>query len=97
MAYKIEVLRLAAIEIIEAFDWYETQKESLGFDFLDELDQFYKTLLRNPHTYSYYEKPVREGKIKHFPYTVVYELFDETIVIYSVFMAKQDPAKKRTK
>jgi plasmid stabilization system protein ParE len=97
MAYKIEIRPLAATEIIEAFDWYEIQKENLGFEFLDELDKFYKTLLRNPDTYSYYEKPVREGKIKRFPYTVVYELFDETIVVYSVFMAKQDPIKKRTK
>jgi len=47
-------------------------------------------------TYAYYDKPVREGKIKRFPYTVVYEIFDKTIVIYSVFMAKQNPSKKRT-
>jgi hypothetical protein len=39
---------------------------------------------------------MRQGKINHFPYTVVYEIFDKTIVIYSVFMTKQDPHKKRT-
>ena len=97
MAYKLEIRPLATIEILEAYDWYELQREGLGLDFLDELESFYESMYRNPKTYSYYEKPIREGKIKRFPYTVVYEIFNTTIVVYSVFMAKQNPAKKRTK
>lgn len=96
MQYKIEFRPLATIEIIEAYDWYELQREQLGLDFLNELDIFFERLLDNPKIYSYYKKPVREGKINRFPYTVVYEIFDTTIVIYSVFMAKQNPEKKRT-
>ena len=72
------------------------KKKDLGLNFLDELEKFYNTLILNPKTYSYYEKPVREGHLKRFPYVVVYEIFENTIVIYSVFMAKQNPAKKRT-
>jgi len=94
--YKIEVRPLATLEIIEAYDWYESKKVNLGVDFLNELEVFYKSLLINPQTHSYYEKPVRQGQIKRFPYTVVYEVFDMTIVIYSVFMASQNPSKKRT-
>lgn len=68
MPYKIEIHPLAAIEIFEAYDWYEQQKEGLGIDFLNELDAFYSQLLRNPYAYSYYEKPVRKGKIDRFPH-----------------------------
>ncbi len=96
MQYKIEIRPLATIEILEAYDWYELQKEGLGLDFINELENFYNNLLRNPNVYSYYEKPVREGKLSRFPYTLVYEIFETTIVIYSVFMAKQNPTKKRT-
>lgn len=96
MTYFIELRPLAVIEIIEAYDWYQLQQEGLGNEFLNELDNFYKTLLRNPYTYSYYEKPVRQGKLKRFPYVVIYEVFGDLIVIYSVFMARQDPQKKRT-
>jgi toxin ParE1/3/4 len=96
MPSKIELRPLATIEVIEAYDWYELQREGLGLEFLNELDVFYASLQRNANTYSYYEKPVREGKMNRFPYTVVYEVFETTIVIYSVFMAKQDPSKKRT-
>ena len=96
MVYKIEIRPLAAIEILEAYDWYELQREGLGTEFLIELEAFYITLQRNPDTYSYYIKPVRQGVVNRFPYTVVYETFDEIIVIYSVFMQRQHPDKKRS-
>ena len=95
MVYKIEIRPFAALEIIEAFDWYETQQVGLGLKFLAEIELFYSTLLVNPYVYSYYEKPVRQGLLKKFPYQVVYEIFDEKIIIYAVFMTKQNPSKKR--
>lgn len=96
MQYKIEVRPLAVVEIIEAYDWYEQQRGGLGMEFLNELDVFYSRLLRNPNTYSYYDEPVREGRINRFPYTVVYEVVETAIVVYSVFMVRQNPDKKRT-
>ena len=97
MQYKIEIGALAVIEIPEAFDWYELQQAGLGLDFLNELDVFYNSLFINPKTHSYFEKPVRQGKINRFPYLVVYEIFESAIVVYSVFMARQNPDKKRIK
>ena len=43
MFYKLEFRPLATLEIFEAYDWYELQREGLGLEFLDELDEFYKT------------------------------------------------------
>lgn len=63
MAYKIEIRPLATMEILEAFDWYESQRDGLGVEFLDELQTFYTSLIRNPKSYGYYDKPVRQGKI----------------------------------
>ena len=68
----------------------------MGIEFLMELEVFYTSLQRNPDTYSYFQKPVRQGSLDSFPYTVVYETFDKIIVIYSVFMYRQDPDKKRS-
>ncbi len=95
MQYEIEIRSLATIETLEAYDWYEQQREGLGLEFLNELEKFYSILLHNPNTHSYYQRPVRQGKINRFPYTVIYEVFKTRIVIYSVFMGKQDPIKKR--
>ncbi|TDW95943.1 type II toxin-antitoxin system RelE/ParE family toxin [Dinghuibacter silviterrae] len=96
MHFKLEIRPLAAIEIWEAFDWYELQRDGLGAEFIDELDAFYTSLLRNPTSYSYYDKPVRQGKMSRFPYVVVFEIIDDSIIVYSVFMTSQDPGKKRS-
>ncbi len=96
MLFKLEIRPLATLEVIEAYDWYELQRDGLGLEFLDELEQFYKSLLRNPNSYSYYDNPVREGKIPRFPYTVVFEVIDTSIVVYSVFMTSRDPSSKRS-
>ena len=95
MAYKLEIRPLAAMEVLEAYDWYELQREGLGIEFLDELEMFYTSMLRNPTSYGFYDKAVRQGKMNRFPYVVVFEVFDESVVVYSVFMTKQDSSKKR--
>jgi hypothetical protein len=66
MLYKLEIRPFATLEIMEAYDWYESPSEGLGAQFLSELESFYRTLLRNPFTYSYYDKPATQGKIKRF-------------------------------
>jgi toxin ParE1/3/4 len=48
MAYKLEIRPLAAMEVLEAYDWYELQREGLGSEFLEELEMFYTSILRNP-------------------------------------------------
>lgn len=95
MVYKLEIRPLATMEILEAFDWYDLQREGLGGEFLDELEAFYTRLLRNPTSYGFYDKPVRQGRIDRFPYVVVFEIFNESVVVYSIFMTRQYPGKKR--
>lgn len=43
MSYKLELRPLATLEIFEAYDWYELQREGLGLEFLDEVEEFYKS------------------------------------------------------
>jgi hypothetical protein len=40
MAHKLEIQPLATMEVIDAYDWYELQREGLGAEFLDELEAF---------------------------------------------------------
>lgn len=96
MDFNIEIRPLAASDIFEAYDWYESQQVGLGVRFLDALADFYQRLQLHPLSFSYYEQPVRQGRLNKFPYVVVFEVVDKKVVVYSVFMAKQDPKRKRT-
>ena len=93
----IDIRPLATLEVLDAYDWYESQSEGLGSRFLEELEDFYTAITANPAIHSFYLESVQQGTLHKFPYTVLYEAFDNTIVVYSVFMKKQNPSKKRTK
>jgi toxin ParE1/3/4 len=74
MVYELAISPLATDEIIEAFDWYESIRKGLGDQFLSELETVFNSLLQNPKTYSWYQKPVRSVMVKRFPYSVTYEI-----------------------
>ena len=94
MKYSLEIRPLATVEIIEAYSWYESQREGLGIEFLDSIEAFNDMLLNNPYIHSYYQEPVRHGTLDRFPYSVVYEIFEDSVIIYSVFMHKRNPIHK---
>ena len=97
MNYVLEITDTAIMDGIEAFLWYESLVTGLGIEFSESLESFYEKLLLNPYSHSYFDGTTRHGVLDRFPYTVVYDVFNEVIVIYSVFMEKQDPEKKRVK
>ena len=68
MVYKLEIRPLALMEVLEAYDWYELQREGLGSEFLDEVEMFYTSILRNPTSFGFYDKAIRQGKMNRFPF-----------------------------
>lgn len=37
---------------------------------------------------------MRDVKLRHFPYLIVYEFNNDTVIVYSVFNGYKNPAKK---
>ena len=94
MKYKVEIKEEAREDIIEPADWYAGKEPGLNFYFIEQLEAIIEIILGNPKTYKRIYKNFRQAALKKFPYVVVYEYEIETIVIYSVFHAKQHPKKK---
>jgi len=78
----------------EAYDWYEIQLIGLGESFLDELEVGYGKILANPFYYSFIENGYRRLRINRFPYIVIYEILDKTIVVYAIFHTSRNPEKR---
>jgi len=95
MSIQLEIRPLASLGILDAYDWYESQLAGLGDRFLSDQDEFFAMLLRNPNTCGFLEDNIRQGRLSTFPYLVVYEVFQEKVVVFSVFHASQNPDKKR--
>lgn len=94
MKYKIEIKEEARKDIIDASDWYGAKVAGLNFYFIEQLEIIIKAIFNNPKTYKRVYKNFRQAALKKFPYVVVYGYEAETIIIYSVFHAKQHPRKK---
>ena len=94
MSFKLIIKDGAQLEIIEAFLYYEEKQEGLGESFLDHLDSYFKWIKDYPFHFSEKRKPYREAVIKRFPYLIIYEVFENEVIVYSVFNTWQNPSKK---
>jgi mRNA-degrading endonuclease RelE of RelBE toxin-antitoxin system len=96
MAYCIIILKTAAEDASEAFDYYERLQPGLGDRFLAEVLERFNEISKHPNYYGFIDeqKLIRDVKLKNFPYLVVYEIEDDKVIIYSVHCGYRHPDKK---
>lgn len=74
MSYNIVLQTEALSEIQDAFDWYEEQKDGLGYELLEEIELCFQKLTEHPSRYSYINPLYRRIKTNRFPYILVLKL-----------------------
>jgi plasmid stabilization system protein ParE len=94
MVYDLEIKESANLEVVEAYHYYEDLSLGLGEKFLDHLSDYLDRIIRYPKHFPQKRKPYREAFLKRFPYIIIYEITDKTVVVYSVFHANLNPSKK---
>lgn len=94
MIYRVDFRDDAKQDIIDATQYYEEKSVGLGSKFLDVVESYIKKIAENPQHYQIQSGNCRTAYIREFPYLIVYEIDGNTLIIYSVFHAKQDPEKK---
>ncbi|MFZ2631274.1 MAG: type II toxin-antitoxin system RelE/ParE family toxin [Desulfosalsimonadaceae bacterium] len=82
---------LADLEI--AFQWYETQRRRLGFEFLDCVEASIETIQQMPELYARHHENFRRALVRRFPFSVFYTIEDKEIVVHAIFDNRQDPEK----
>jgi toxin ParE1/3/4 len=91
MSFRLIIQDQAILEIKDVFEWYEEQKEGLGYEFIDEIEDCYNNLSKYPERYSYINHRYRRIKTNRFPYILIYEIDDSNIIIIRVRHLKQKP------
>jgi len=96
MGSKLRIEPKAVVEIENAIEWYESKQIGLGLDFYNYLSGYFETLKQGYSLFEIKRKPsFRELPLKRFPFIIIYEVFDNEIIIYSVFNTFQNPIKKK--
>ncbi len=68
----------AQADILEAARFYESEREGLGVDFLDEFERACIQVRENPLLFTLVDDPVRRVLLRRFPYGVFYEPGEDT-------------------
>ena len=90
----LKILPAAQLELTEAALWYESQQPGLSAFFLDSYEQTLDYISQYPKGFERVRHNTRQGIIRHFPYVVMYEEYEDMIVIYAIVHAKQHIAKR---
>lgn len=96
MSYQLVIREEAHLDTVEAYNYYEEKSPGLGERFLDELIQRYTEISQHPEYYGFVDeqKIIRDVKLRHFPYLIVYEIKVDKVIVYSIFNGYRNPNKK---
>ncbi|MBS0264580.1 MAG: type II toxin-antitoxin system RelE/ParE family toxin [Planctomycetes bacterium] len=95
MPNKLVIAPEAAVDLADAFDWYEERRPGLGEEFLSCVDASLQQICRIPEMYPTVLHDYRRGLVRRFPYAVFYEYTVSTIVVYAIFHTSMNPQKWR--
>ncbi len=69
----------------EAYRWYENQRRGLGEEFLLAVQNAVDSVLENPKMYPVVRRNTRRTLLNRFPYSLLYRLFNEQVVVLACF------------
>lgn len=81
----------AEVELAEAAEYYDFQRQGLGRAFLDAVIAAEKRVRRNPRFWAFRLKPVRSCRIERFPYRLYYAEEPDRIVVVAVAHTSRHP------
>jgi plasmid stabilization system protein ParE len=81
----------AAVDVIEARQWYDNQQEGLGDDFGNALVDVVERLQAMPLMYVIVVESVHRAKLRRFPYLLYYRVLENQIEVLAVLHSSRDP------
>lgn len=84
-------LPLAREELNEAASFYEAKVTGLGVAFLDDVDRSIEMLCESPRIGAAAGRTFRKLLLRRFPYSIIYALRDEEVIIVAVAHQRKRP------
>jgi len=90
---KIKLHPKAQIDLDEALRHYSKIDTSLEKKFISHLDKSFYKILKFPNLYQYETKTTQKVLMDKFPYIIIYEQYQEIIMILAIFHTSRNPIK----
>ena len=78
-------------EIKSSYQWYQSQANGLGENFLDELESGYQTIRELPDVWPIFQKGFNRYLLAKFPFAIIYRKTTNCIYIVAVMHTSRKP------
>ena len=90
---KLIVRPAAAADIEDAYRWYTGKRPELGRQFLGSVREAGARVQENPEAYPVFYRAARRIRLKRFPYSLLYRLYPDQIVVVACLHGRRDPRR----
>lgn len=95
MVFNILLSRKATAELEDAIRYYNQIDKKLGEKFYSEFIENLNYVRINPFLFQIKFDTFREIPLKKFPFVIVYELIDHSIIVNAIFHTSRNPESKQ--
>ena len=81
----------ARAELREAREWYEARVAGLGFEFTRAVEAALMAIQRSPEVYPVLYEEVRQAVLRRFPYSLLFVLEADRVLVLACFHHRRDP------
>ena len=94
---QVKFLTPARSDVREIIGYYNDQRDGLGSEFTTELRQTLMRVKHYPRAWSPLSTRVRRCRVNRFPYSVIYQVRDDVILIAAIQHHQQQPDSWRNR
>lgn len=91
MSAEVFVRPEAKSEFEEAAQWYESQREHLGLEFLDEVEAVFQLIADNPQIAPVVHGSTRRAMTRRFPFGIYYRIDGDSVIVLAVMHGSRHP------
>ena len=88
---KVKFSDIAHQEYLDAINYYNTQRDGLGYEFAIEIDEGIQNIKLYVSAWQKLSTRLRRYLIKRFPYGIIYSYEDNIITVVSIMNLHQKP------
>ncbi|MFN8254079.1 MAG: type II toxin-antitoxin system RelE/ParE family toxin [Bacteroidales bacterium] len=89
--FNLKINPFAEEDIIDSYEFYESEKEGLGVEFVQEIKKTIARIEDNPNQFPKIRNQIRVALANRFPFIIIYYIKGLIINVFAVFHTSRNP------
>jgi plasmid stabilization system protein ParE len=94
VSWPVVILPRAETDLREAQFWYDSQRQGLGDELLEEVERAVVVLKDRPESRPVYYKGFRRILTRRFPYKIFYRVEDDLVIVFRILHVRRDHSRQ---